>query len=102
VAEADRSVWQALIPSLTLVTGGAILWVIVGDGERVEAKYGSRGYRFLLLEAGHLMQNLCLLSASLELSTLPLGGFLEPDIARHLQLPKSDAVLYAGISGAVP
>ncbi len=60
-AEAKRADWQSLVPSLTLVDGGALLWILVGDGARIEKKYGARGYRFLLLEAGHLMQNLCLL-----------------------------------------
>jgi SagB-type dehydrogenase family enzyme len=96
---ADRGLWRDRVPSMDLVEGGALLWVLVGDGARVSAKYGDRGGRFLLLEAGHLMQNLCLLSASLGLSTVPLGGALEPEIARELALPASDAVLYAGLCG---
>lgn len=96
---ADRSQWQTLIPSLPLVTGGALLWILVGDAARVTAKYGPRGYRFLLLEAGHLMQNLCLLSTSMDLSTVPLGGFLEGDIAQALSLPDTDVVLYTGCCG---
>jgi SagB-type dehydrogenase family enzyme len=92
--------WRELVPALHLVEGGALLWVIVGDGGRVEAKYGARGYRFLLLEAGHLMQNLCLLSASAGWATVPLGGFLEGDVARALALPPGDVVLYVGAAGA--
>lgn len=98
-AGADRDTWLTLAPSLNTVHGGALLWVLVGDAARVEQKYGSRGLRFLILEAGHLMQNLCLLSESLGLSTVPLGGFLEPDIARALVLPGTDLVLYVGVCG---
>jgi nitroreductase len=76
-----------------------LLWVVVGDGARVEKKYGERGYRFLLLEAGHLLQNVCLLSASLGMTTVPLGGYLEPEVARALVLPESDVVLYTGVCG---
>jgi hypothetical protein len=72
---------------------------VVGDGERVSRKYGERAVRFLLQESGHLMQNLCLLSASLGLVTVPLGGYFERDIARQLVLPRSDLVLYVGICG---
>jgi hypothetical protein len=50
--QAKREQWQEWVPSLPLVQGGALLWIIVGDGARVEKKYGSRGLRFLLLEAG--------------------------------------------------
>lgn len=87
------------MPSLVTVEGGALVWVIVGDGARVSAKYGARGLRFLLLEAGHLMQNLCLIAADLGLATVPLGGFYEQPLARALQLPPSDEVLYTGVCG---
>ena len=96
---AGRERWGGLVPSMDLVEGGALLWIVAGDGSRIGAKYGDRGGRFLLLEAGHLMQNLCLLSESLGLSTVPLGGALEPEIARELALPGSDAVLYVALCG---
>jgi SagB-type dehydrogenase family enzyme len=87
------------VPSLQLVQGGAVLFVLVGDGVRVTAKYGERGLRFLLIEAGHLMQNLCLLSVGLGLATVPLGGYFECELARRLTLLPSDEVLYAGLCG---
>jgi SagB-type dehydrogenase family enzyme len=87
------------IPSLQAITGGAIIWLIVGDTARVTPKYGERGRYFLALEAGHLMQNLCLVSASLGLVTLPLGGFFEASLARRLSLPPTDDLLYAGVCG---
>ncbi len=95
----DRAAWLAYVPSLGLVEGGALLWVLVGDGERTVRKYGARGWRFLLLEAGHLMQNLCLLSRRIGWATVPLGAFFERGIARVLTLPNDDAVLYLGVCG---
>ena len=77
VAEAPRPRWADLVPSLGLVEGGALLWVLVGDVGRVRRKYGERSLRFLLQESGHLMQTLCLASASLGLATVPMGGYLE-------------------------
>ena len=91
--------WPERVPSLRQITGGAVLWILVGETARVAARYGERGERFLLLEAGHLMQNLCLVSASLGLCTVPLGGFLESAIAHELRLPTSDRVLYIGVCG---
>lgn len=99
-ADADRAAWRERVPSLHQIDGGSLLWLLVGDTARVEAKYGARGHRFLLLEAGHLMQNLCLVSASLGLSTVPLGGFLEREIARELCLAETDLVLYTGAAGS--
>jgi SagB-type dehydrogenase family enzyme len=98
-AEADRGSWRTIAPSLDLVEGGAIVWVLVGDGARLEQKYGRRGDRFLLLEAGHLMQSLCLMSTSLGLATVPLGGFFEREIARLFRLLDDDRVLYLGVAG---
>jgi SagB-type dehydrogenase family enzyme len=100
VAGATAEAWRERVPSLGQVAGGAVLWLIVGDTRRVTAKYGERGERFLLLEAGHLMQNLCLVSTSLDLTTVPLGGCLEREVARELRLPRGDRVLYAGVCGS--
>jgi SagB-type dehydrogenase family enzyme len=96
---AEREAWRPIVPSLELMDGGGLLWIIVGDGARVRQKYGSRGGRFLLLEAGHLMQNLCLMSQRVGWTTVPLGAFFEQDIARRLALPADDAVLYLGMLG---
>jgi SagB-type dehydrogenase family enzyme len=98
-AGADESDWRRRIPSMHQISGGALLWIIVGETRRVAAKYGERADRFLLLEAGALMQNLCLVSTSLRHCTVPLGGCLELEIARALQLLPSDVVLYAGLCG---
>lgn len=98
-AGADRDIWARHVPALTLIEGGSLLWILAGDGERVATKYGDRGWRFLLLEAGHVMQNLCLMSHRLGWTTAPLGGFFESDIARAFALPSEDAVLYVGICG---
>jgi len=99
VPSASREEWLTRVPSLVPVNGGAFLFVLVGDYGRVEVKYGARGLRFLLIEAGHLAQNLCLLASSLDLGVLPLGGFFEREIARSLALPSSDEVLYLLICG---
>jgi SagB-type dehydrogenase family enzyme len=44
---------------------------------RSRFKYGLRGYRFALLEAGHVVQNLVLAATALRLPTLPLGGWYD-------------------------
>jgi SagB-type dehydrogenase family enzyme len=100
-AAGNRETWGQVVPSLATVAGGSLLWLVVGDAARVHDKYGPRGLRFLLLEAGHLMQNLCMVSASLRQATVPLGAFYESAIARLLRLPATDVVLYAGLLGGV-
>jgi SagB-type dehydrogenase family enzyme len=98
-AGCQRKVLERMAPSLERLEGGAVVWAVVGDGARATAKYGERGLRFLLLEAGHLMQNLCLLSTSLGLVTVPLGGFFERALARRFLLLETDEVLYLGACG---
>ena len=89
----SRADWRASVPSLETLQGGAVLFVLVGDEAAVTAKYGDQAHRLLLLEAGHLAQNLCLLAISLGLCGVPLGGFYEREILRAFVLPDRDVVL---------
>ena len=44
---------------------------------RSRFKYGLRGYRFALMEAGHVAQNVLLAATALGLGAVPLGGFYD-------------------------
>lgn len=62
---------------------------------RTLIKYGNRGYRLVLLEAGHLAQNIYLLSTSLKLGCCALGGFLDNQLNSLLSLEKTnESVIY--------
>jgi SagB-type dehydrogenase family enzyme len=65
-AMVDRDYAEA--PAVVLVS--AVFW-------RSRFKYGQRGYRFALLEAGHLAQNLLLTATALGLGAFPIGGFYD-------------------------
>ena len=68
--------------------------------KRTAWKYGARGYRHILLEAGHLVQNMCLLSTAEGLGTLTLGSFDDNSLARFLDLdPVYEPVIYGLITG---
>ena len=43
-------------------------------------KYGERAYRFVLLEAGHVAQNMLLAVEDEGLAAVPLGGFLDDEV----------------------
>ena len=60
----------------------AFFVLLTGDLEKVTAKYGERGYRFLLLEAGHIAQNLSLVAAPCRIDHVALGGFCESALER--------------------
>ncbi len=54
----------------------AVIFVAAVFG-RTRFKYGLRGYRFALLEAGHVGQNVLLTATALGLGAVPLGGFYD-------------------------
>lgn len=64
--------------------------------KRTQKKYGPRGYRYILLEAGHLAQNVCLLCAEANLGTLCMGGYSDGQVNRLLGLdPLLEGVVYS-------
>jgi SagB-type dehydrogenase family enzyme len=63
---------------------------------RTQKKYGPRGYRYILLEAGHSGQNICLQAAEMNLSTLCMGGFVDSRLNLMLSLSlKQEGVVYS-------
>jgi len=49
---------------------------------------GRRGIRYVYLEAGALMQNVCLQATALDLATVFVGGFDDTKMATALKLPR--------------
>ena len=58
---------ELIEPAAAVVLVTAMFW-------RTRFKYALRGYRFALLEAGHLGQNLMLAASALGLAVVPVGG----------------------------
>jgi len=78
---------------LIKITGGekwianaAVVFIITGVLDRTRIKYGDRGYRYTLIETGHLGQNICLLATELGLGTCPIGGFIDDKINELLDI----------------
>ena len=62
---------------------------------RIQKKYGPRGYRYTLMEAGHVAQNISLRAIELGLATLCMGGFLDSALNELLSLkPKEEGAVY--------
>ena len=73
----------------------AVVLVLSAVCERSLIKYGDRGYRYLLLEAGHVAQNVVLAATGLHLGSVNLGGFFDDELSRLLSLDlESEIVLY--------
>jgi SagB-type dehydrogenase family enzyme len=70
--------------------------------ERSLRKYTDRGYRYVLLEGGHVAQNVNLAAQSLGLGSLNLGGFFDDQIAALLDLDMDEEVPLYGTALGVP
>jgi SagB-type dehydrogenase family enzyme len=69
-----------------LMDNSALALVITAIFHRTTMKYGDRGYRFVLLDAGHLAQNIYLQATSLGLGCCAVGGFLDHELNELLGL----------------
>ncbi|HZH13077.1 MAG TPA: SagB/ThcOx family dehydrogenase [Archangium sp.] len=89
-----------LAPKQLAVTSSVMLF-IVGLFERSTARYGDRGYRFVLLEAGHVAQNVALAATGLGLGCVPVGGYVDRSVDELLGLDGllQSTVYMAGIGG---
>lgn len=69
--------------------------VMSASPEAMTEQHALRGYRYALLEAGHLAQNLLLLAASVGLPACPLGGFADEALAGIVADDAAGLPLYA-------
>ena len=68
--------------------------VICAQYERTLPRYGSRGVRYVHMEAGHASQNIYLEAAALGLATVAIGAFNDEQVREALSLPKQYQPLY--------
>ncbi|WP_319926888.1 SagB/ThcOx family dehydrogenase [Xenorhabdus littoralis] len=75
-----------------------IMWI--GEILKICPKYGDRGYRYMLLETGHIAQNACLAATKLDIPHVVIGGFDDELCAStfHLNFPW-ECVIYAMVLG---
>lgn len=93
--DAWRRACRALFDQPLLADAAAILLVGAVFG-RTQVKYGERGYRLVLLDAGHAMQNALLAATGLGLAACPLGGFVDDELNELAGLDGiGENVLYA-------
>ncbi|MDQ7849720.1 MAG: SagB/ThcOx family dehydrogenase [Armatimonadota bacterium] len=78
-----------------VASGAAAILVVTALFWRSRLKYGLRGYRFALLEAGHAAQNVLLMAEALHLGAVPIGGFFDSEVELLLEIDGvNESVLY--------
>jgi SagB-type dehydrogenase family enzyme len=90
---------RSCIPSSLPPQAGLVL-CICGVLPRNRLKYEEFGYRLMLLEAGHLAQNVLLVVQALGLGGMPCGGFYDDRMHDYLRIDGVDEVcLYLIVIG---
>jgi SagB-type dehydrogenase family enzyme len=80
------------------IVGARAILVLTTMLPRTSCKYGDRGYRYGLIETGHIAQNLALVGTALGVATTPVGGFADEPLRRLLRVFRNDElVTYAMI-----
>jgi SagB-type dehydrogenase family enzyme len=78
----------------------SIIILMSGVLKRTKLKYGERGYRYVLLDIGHLGQNIYLSCTTLDLAIMTTCGFFDDQAHRLLRLDGVDeAILYVAFIG---
>ena len=84
--ELSRSMVSNLFMNQPYMADAPAIIIITSCFERNMIKYGDRGYRYIMFEAGHCIQNMNLLASGLGLGTLNMGGFFDSDLATLLDI----------------
>ncbi|APR74878.1 TOMM biosynthesis dehydrogenase protein B [Minicystis rosea] len=84
----DLTLGQEMVRDTNLVI------VVTAIRDRTLWKYGQRGYRHVLLDAGHVGENLYLVATALGLGPTGIGGFYDAELAALLKLPEDEEPFY--------
>ncbi len=76
------------------VKNAAVSLVIAAVYERATSKYGERGIRYSILEAGHAAQNFCLQAVALGLGSVTIGAFDDERVKGVTGMKDDESPLY--------
>lgn len=78
------------------VSKASCLILLTAVFNRTVIKYGDRGYRYVLIESGHLGQNIYLTSTALGLGVCAIGGFIDKKLEVLLDIDGiKESIVYA-------
>jgi len=85
--------WE--ITNQSWIKKSGMIIIITAVFSRTITKYKERGWRYIFFEAGHLAQNIYLISTLLKLKCCAIGGFIDEKVIEILDLnPDSEWPLY--------
>jgi SagB-type dehydrogenase family enzyme len=93
---------SSLLLSQQFLADATAIVFLAADFRRTLRKYGPRGYRYILLEAGHTAQSFCILATEAGLGSLCLGGFFDAQLNHRLGLDGRDQAVVYGVAFGYP
>lgn len=82
------------------IAGASAIIIATAVIERTLSKYLDRGYRYILLEAGHAFQNMNLMAAACNIGAVNIGAFYDNEIAGLLNIADEEELpIYATVLG---
>lgn len=95
---ADKITQACLNQTFIKSSAVTFLWIAVPD--RMNWRYGERGYRYLYLDAGHVCQNLYLSAESIHCGTCAIAAYSDDELNQILGLDgKEQFVIYLATVG---
>lgn len=93
IGDKRRDLWRAMQKQGNVKQGAADI-VIAANYKKTTRKYGSRGTRYVDMEAGHVAENVGLQLVSLRLGTVTIGAFDDEAVKSVLNFPQEEVPLY--------
>ena len=75
--------------SQTWMAGAPINMVITAEYNRICIKYGERGIRYAMIEAGHIGQNIFLQAEAMGLAAGIVGAFQDKKVIKSMNIPEN-------------
>lgn len=87
ISEDLRERLAAAAPDSDVVANAPCSIIVVGSARKAAAKHGNKAERFMLLEAGHIAQNIHLQAVSLDLASVSVDTFDTKQVRKICKLP---------------
>lgn len=91
----DINMLYKMLERQEFVKQSSAMIFITAHFDRTMDKYGERGYRYILFDAGHFAQNITLISQSLNYKSVLMGGFEDDELNSVLNIDGiNEGVIY--------
>ncbi len=88
-----RSRLSAAASGQEWIAGAPCIFVVGAVFARTEVKYGQRTARYVHMEAGHAIENICLQAVALDLGSTVVGAFRDADVKEVVGMEKDEEPL---------